>query len=240
MEPLSPRSAEADGCLEAFRCERPGPRTRRRNWQALERRLAVGSAADRRWPLVIGVTLAIAAAVLLVIGGIARGLHAMRAPAVPAVEAVDHVAPVAPRVAVPRWSSVPEPTTPEPPGAETEPRAPPSVPVPRARKATGEPRGPAARDAEPSRDALAEQTRMLLGAREALAAGDPAEALRRLERLAKRFPAGALEPERLAYEAIARCRLDPSAAAAERFLARHPTSPHAARVRAACGMALAR
>ena len=63
----------------------------------------------------------------------------------------------------------------------------------------------------------------------------PAEALQLLEQLGERFPAGALEHERRAYEAIARCRLDPpSADAATRFLAEHPASPHGPRVRAAC------
>jgi hypothetical protein len=182
----------------------------------------------------IGMTLAIAAAVLLVIGGIGRGLQAARQLGEPAMQAVDEPAPAPPREVVPRRPA---------PAVHAV-----DAPVPTATPATQARPRPRAQDLEPtaamseteaapasSPEALAEQTRLLARARQALADDDPAEALKQLEQLGERFPAGALDHERQAYDAIARCRLDPPTKdAATRFLAEHPASPHGPRVRAAC------
>lgn len=84
-------------------------------------------------------------------------------------------------------------------------------------------------------DALAAETQLLAQAREALAQDDLATAEATLERHARRFPNGALQEERLAYQAILRCRsTPPSSTSAEQFHARYPSSPHGPRVRAAC------
>jgi hypothetical protein len=62
-------------------------------------------------------------------------------------------------------------------------------------------------------------------------------ALAALDEHAARFPDGELAPERLAARAVALCeigRADEGARAAAAFLAAHPRSPHASRVRGAC------
>lgn len=222
--------AAGDG-REAPASERRPSRTREREADAREAERGRGDTDVRVVALAIGMTLAIAAAVLLVIGGIGRGLQAARQHAEPAMQAVDEPATRPPLELVPRRPG-PAPRT----AAETSPAAAPASPPP---KTTREPtRTPAAAPApapSSSPEALAEQTRLLARARQALADGEPARALELLDQLGERFPSGALEPERRAYDAIARCRLaPPSADAAARFLADHPASPHAPRVRAAC------
>lgn len=68
----------------------------------------------------------------------------------------------------------------------------------------------------------------------ALTSKDPDEALKVAQEHRTRFTRGVLAPERDAIEAIARCRRDSDVKIARRFLERHPRSPLADRVRAAC------
>jgi TolA-binding protein len=85
---------------------------------------------------------------------------------------------------------------------------------------------------------LAEETTLLRAAHDAIAAGDPARALRLLDEHAARFPNSALEPERSAERVFAYCAAQDTAyarAAASSFLAAHPTGPLAMRVRSSCG-----
>jgi hypothetical protein len=83
--------------------------------------------------------------------------------------------------------------------------------------------------------ALGEQVSALDSAHRALAAGDAASAIRQLDEYEARFPEGALvdEAEVLRVEALVATG-DRAAAerAGQRFLAAHPNSPHATRVRA--------
>jgi hypothetical protein len=83
--------------------------------------------------------------------------------------------------------------------------------------------------------ALGEQVSALDAAHRALASGDAASAIRQLDDYEARFPEGALfeEAEVLRVEALVATG-DRAAAerAGQRFLAAHPNSPHAARVRA--------
>jgi hypothetical protein len=83
--------------------------------------------------------------------------------------------------------------------------------------------------------ALGEQVSALDSARRALASGDAAAAIHQLDDYEARFPEGALfeEAEVLRVEALV-AEGDHAAAerAGQRFLAAHPNSPHAARVRA--------
>lgn len=186
----------------------------------------------------VAMTLAIAAAVLLVIGGIGRGLQAARQHAEPAMQAVDEPAAAPPLELVPRRTGAAKPAAAEPDSSTTP--LPSRSPTPASDRSTSTPtreptQAPATPSAAVSPEALAEQTRLLARARQVLAEGDPAAAIELLDQLGERYPSGALEPERRAYDAIARCRLDPpSRDAAVRFLADHPASPHAPRVRAAC------
>lgn len=84
---------------------------------------------------------------------------------------------------------------------------------------------------------LAEELKLLSGAREGLKRGDSAVALERLEEHARRFPSGTLVMEARALRVDALCeagRRDAAREAAEAFLKAWPESPLAARVRSAC------
>lgn len=81
---------------------------------------------------------------------------------------------------------------------------------------------------------LREENQLLGDARSALRGGDPAEALKKLDAAGGRFPDGVLAQERevLAIEALAKSGQRSAASArASAFLAAHPTSPHATKVR---------
>lgn len=113
----------------------------------------------------------------------------------------------------------------EPAASSPDPRiAPPSEPAPRVALA-----------APSARDALTAETALLRDAHAALRAHDPARALAILEQHAASFPSGALAEERSATRVLALCdagRIDQARAEASRFLAAHPRSMHAGRVRA--------
>jgi hypothetical protein len=112
-----------------------------------------------------------------------------------------------------------------------------TTPVARAGSAPADARAPDA--GEPARLAstLDGELALVRAAWLALRAGRVAEALVALDDHAHRFPAGVLAPERDAARAVALCRAGRSAEgarAAEAFLAAHPRSPLASRVRASC------
>ncbi|MEM9463579.1 MAG: hypothetical protein AAGF11_56095 [Myxococcota bacterium] len=213
-----------------------------------------GSPSDapdlRRLLTAVGLTFAIAASALLMIRGVSVGLTATRDHHVPTMEAVDQARPSSPhrvtparpaRSARPSTQTLPESSPPEidrPPGPTPIPvtASPRRSPDPNATPAPAEP----TRSASPTTgavttDALAAETRLLAEARRALAEDDLAAALAALQQHARKFPTGALQEERLAYEAIVRCRqAPPSSTPAGRFFERYPSSPHGPRVRAAC------
>jgi hypothetical protein len=92
----------------------------------------------------------------------------------------------------------------------------------------------------PTDDALGEQVSALDRARHALASGDPASTLRQLDDYEARFPRSALVEEAEVLRVESLLASNDSAAAARvagRFLAAHPGSPHAARIRALLGQA---
>jgi hypothetical protein len=122
-----------------------------------------------------------------------------------------------------------------PPFAELQPQlplvpaaapAPPPEAVPRERAQRSAGLEPASR--------LAREVAALDAARAALAVGAGASVLRQIERYHREFPAGELtaDADAVAIEALAMERDHAAlAAAAQRFLQRHPHDPHAARVR---------
>ncbi|MCB9596698.1 MAG: hypothetical protein H6719_28495 [Sandaracinaceae bacterium] len=84
---------------------------------------------------------------------------------------------------------------------------------------------------------LSEELVLLRGAQRAMSEQQPARALGLLDDHARRFPSGILEEEREAARVVALCqadRRDEARALAARFLRERPSSPHRARVRAAC------
>lgn len=217
-----------------------------------------------RVAIAAGLAVAIAAAVLLLLRGVIGAATALGVNGAAPVEAIDRavdddgerVGRV--RTAGTRSQSVGETSTLKDDGdtaereADTAPAStaevPPSPATSTARaidpagttspSTARDPAGAADPVATSSHDAarLAEETQLLRAAREALAAGDPKDALRSLADHEERFPDGALVEERMLYRAIARCRSgapDPAEAAA--FLRRFPTSPHAPRVKNECG-----
>jgi hypothetical protein len=94
-------------------------------------------------------------------------------------------------------------------------------------------------EAPVSTNRLAEETALLASANAALRAGSSTRALALLDDYDHRYPAGVLREEVLATRIIARCELDAGGATknadADAFLARHPKSPLAPRVRSSCG-----
>jgi hypothetical protein len=91
-------------------------------------------------------------------------------------------------------------------------------------------------------DSIAEEAALLRAANTALARGDPATALARLDEHASRFPPGTLSEERDAARVFALCASGRSAAAraaASTFVAANPRSPHAAQVRRSCATSTA-
>jgi hypothetical protein len=86
-------------------------------------------------------------------------------------------------------------------------------------------------------DSIAQEAPLLRAANAALARGDGATALARLEEHAVRFPHGTLSEEREAARVFALCaggRALEARAAAAAFVATNPRSPHAAQVRRSC------
>lgn len=87
------------------------------------------------------------------------------------------------------------------------------------------------------RDDLPAELRWIERAQNALAANDPAAAQAALRGHARAFPRGHLSEEREALTVQVLCasgRADEARRAAAAFVARHPTSPQAARVRRTC------
>lgn len=91
---------------------------------------------------------------------------------------------------------------------------------------------------DPAPPSIEEETALLLGAHGALREGDGGRALLLLDEHARRFPSGALAEERDASRVLALCalgRTGEAKTAGKAFLASHPRSPAAARVRSSCG-----
>ncbi len=90
----------------------------------------------------------------------------------------------------------------------------------------------------PSSRGLEAELALIAAAQAAIQRADYAEALARLAEHERSFPAGVLAEERTAARVVALCGAgehDAAQALAGGFLARHPTSPLAPRVRGACG-----
>ena len=137
-------------------------------------------------------------------------------------------------------NTVPAPDAESQPQRSTEPeehvKAPASAApeLPPSKRSASTPSGVAQRE---TASRLAEEVRLLKRADQALRQGAPDVAQTLLDEIATRFPKGQLLEERAATETLLSCqrRRDARAqAAARHFLATHPASVYAARVRAAC------
>ncbi|HEY3449234.1 MAG TPA: hypothetical protein VGK67_22960 [Myxococcales bacterium] len=99
---------------------------------------------------------------------------------------------------------------------------------------------PAAPAAQASESQLAEELRLMSQAQQKLRDGDAAGALALLDEHVSSFPRGALSEERAAARVQALCalgRVPEARSESVEFLADHPRSPYAAKVRSACGVA---
>jgi hypothetical protein len=122
------------------------------------------------------------------------------------------------------------PRAPAPPAVQPPPVSPPAVQPTAAAPATSV-------VTAPSLDA---EIALVRDARAALRGGDAGRSLAILDEHDRRFPGGALVEDCAAERVYALCALGDvggARAAAARFLADHPYSPHAASVRASCGSA---
>jgi hypothetical protein len=177
-----------------------------------------------------------ATAILVVAGGLLAAALALKKPsphepiAVPAgaVQTASGVV-EAPRGAdgppVVSWEDLPRAQKP----AQVETKSLPLA-APKGRSATALPEPPV--DIAPAAPAPPSEGALLLRARQALPS-DPASTLELTDEAGRRFPDGALSPERevLAIEALARLGRLPSARARfAAFRARYPQSPHLARL----------
>lgn len=154
--------------------------------------------------------------------GVARPAPAPRPQPAPAVP-----------TAAPETTAAPVPET---PARSDGPRAPvPPAVVPTAAPA---PTAAAASTSSITPSSLDAEIALVRDARAALRGGDAARSVALLDEHDRRFPGGALSEDCAAERVYALCALgnvDAAHAAASRFLADHPFSPHAAAVRTSCG-----
>jgi hypothetical protein len=208
-------SAETEELLRHVRAQQRMPDTHKRRLRGavLARIAAAGTAT-----LVAGQAMGIVAKTVLgiaIVGSLGTGGYLALRPTPVAV-------PAPARATASRAVVVPEATA--PPAVESA--RPTSVPRKRAveRKVAATPSS-----------TLADETALLRQADRALRAGDRSAALASLDDHAARFPAGALAMERTALRLVVSCELGVAQqGTVASYLAEHPGSPLAARVRRAC------
>jgi TolA-binding protein len=190
---------------------------------ALSSKAPAAIAAKAGW-LTLGGKLTAAVVGMVAAAGIGFAVYTSRAPT-PAPVAPPVVAP-APAVAQPPAKAQPQREQPRPEAAA------PSVQA--AQQAEPKPSKP--RKVAPPADTLTQEMALLRAASEALAKGDQADALVKLDTHAKRYPNGSLREERDGLRAIAECTRsqNPSTEAATSFAQHYPSSLLTARVKAAC------
>jgi hypothetical protein len=172
-----------------------------------------------------------------VIGGLATvgafaAVDVVRAPSDPPAMAAKGHAPQAERQAPALTTAAREQEAPAPPPAAIPDEPKPEPPRPAVKASAS------AAPEHAGQGSLRDELASLDAAHVALAGGDASGALRALDDHDRRFPGGALGPEStvLRVEALAR-RGDRAAAArlGEAYLAAHPRSPHASRIRSLIG-----
>ena len=231
MEPLDPLSKELLDAARSGHCPPAGGRDRVRHSIVLR----VGASAFAGTALATASTAWLKVVVplaLLALGGgayfvVHRPPAARPVPVLVAPAPVDTVAsdlPVTPELTLP---AVMEPTAvlapPTPKPVATHQAAPFAQTLPTV---------------SPAPPSIEAETSLLLAAQTSLKDGDGARALSLLDEHARRFPNGALGEERDATRVLALCatgRASEARAAGQAFLAAHPRSPAAARVRTSCG-----
>ena len=224
----------------------PDPQRRRHNWNATLARLDEDplagapapphASASRTWMLAAAALVLFATALF---GG--RALLAPEPVSPRSQASASDATPAPPQIAperAPLPTKVPAPTRHEPAATSAEPvpiEPPPPVPRrPRSRPVEASAEIPAVAVVTPERLAL--ETRLIARARAAATAHDDATAITLLQEHGREFPDGAMVEDRRAWLAIVQCRSHAAAGqrSAATFLAAHPRSPYAERVRTAC------
>lgn len=251
---VEPMNAKVRDYVAAFAAvERPDSATRKATWAAIE--LEVVPPRRRGLAVAVGAAVAIAAAVIVLVAGVQRAVLGVDR-ADPGVLAqlgntpVDGVRPA--KVSrEPHVSSDPVPDPPAPvdavavPGAEQSPgpivdpveRGPNVRSTPAAKERSTKPASPAVEDPPPPTSTLAAELRSFKAAKHALDSGKPKQALREVDRYAERFPRGSFRLEAQLLRAEALCANGRAAKARQLradFIAAHPSSPLARRMREVC------
>jgi TolA-binding protein len=138
--------------------------------------------------------------------------------------------------------SAPAPVAPAQAGAPTQATAPAQAAPVATPPATPEPPAPAAEEtASRVPNALADETRLLWEADQALRSGNTARAVTLLDEHASRYPDGSLSPERGAERVMALCKLGRIDAPTVRsYLGSHPNLSLSERIQQACSRILSR
>lgn len=229
MGPFASEIVEA-----ARRAHDPEAADRARVASKLAARIAAESAAGASGSTTVSAGVAVKLGVPLLVVALAAGFLLRRdgagahgpaiEPAAPAHAAVEPAEPAEPSAASP----------PEVP-AETANATPPETvaqPAPAVASVHARPQPAAATN-------LAGEMALLASAQAAIQSGDYPTALAKLDEHQRTYPAGVLGEERTAARVVALCgagRVAEARLLATAFLARHPSSPLAPRVRSSCGM----
>lgn len=196
---------------------------------------AIGATAPVAATVGVSLVAKIGIAVVVVAGSITGVVAISRSAKAPDVVAAS-TATVAPKADVVA-PSVPK-EEPRPAEATATPTAEAS-PTPTASAVAPVKSSPIAASPSASVDPLTSENELIARAQQALASGQPGQALAALDEHARRFPTGALAYEREAARAVALCRAGRTSegrAAAAPFVAHDPDSPIAQRIKSACGM----
>lgn len=215
---------------------------------------------SRRWPLAVGVALAIAAALLLIVLGPGSAGHRAR-PGDPSAASDHPDLPEPERARLrggaasdprPSTTTAADPVVHAPPAPALEPAPGARTPTPPKRPLSPPPRPPStSTDPAPASstgagadapegegaDALRREAALVRRIRRALDDGDPSGALPLVDEHRREFPRGAMTEERDAFAAIALCRVDrqrQGRALALALLAARPRTIHADALREAC------
>lgn len=245
---MRPRDPDGRAELAAYRAARqPDAQRRRHNWNETLARLGEDPLTDAKGPAssrAPRIWIGVAAAVIVALTGallLGRGdpMHdtGERMPHSQAVDGETQTpAPATMKTRVPapvERSMATKPIVAAPaPAIASEPARASDTP-PRRRPTVL----PAPEPAAITPERLALETDLIARARAAAVASDDALAIRLLRQHAREYPDGAMVEDRGAWLAIVQCRSSApqdGREAAARFLAAHPRSPYAARVRLAC------
>ncbi|GAC1394795.1 MAG: hypothetical protein NVSMB47_04430 [Polyangiales bacterium] len=257
---MSDLGPDARALLDAARGgDEPSDADRRRVGAVIARRVGLGAAvlgtAATASSSAGGATIAAAGAatfglgkvalvvvgIVSVVGAVGGGAYVVHRARTVRSAPTASTAASAPMLPAPNAPNAPlAPLAPPPPALATATALDPVVAPPEPAPTTVAPlaNGANGAKASPKKSTLEDELTLMQQAQSALGAGQPGKALVLLDEHAARFPNGTLSEERAGARVLALCALHRGDArkAGESFLAAHPASPLAARVRVACDL----